>query len=125
MSRLWLGLASFLSLCPLVLQAQAVAVGVEAGVARTQLATPDDSWGSRLGWVVGTSVSLSQTRWLALRVGIRIHEKGAEVPASFEMRLRYLEFPLLAHFALGRATWPVRPLLTVGLAPARELSCAA
>jgi len=124
MTRRWLRLAFYFSLAPGVLLAQALAVDVEAGVSSTQLTTPDDYWGSRTGWLVGASGSFSITPWLALQAGIRVHEKGAAVPGSFEMRLSYLEFPLLARVAIGPARWPVRPLFAAGFAPARELSCA-
>ena len=120
----WLRAGIVLSFLPSVALAQSLALNVEAGVSNAQLVTPDNYWGSRFGWLVGASGSVNLTSWLALQGGLRLHEKGAEGPGSFEMRLRYLEFPVLARIALGPANWPLRPLIAFGLAPARELSCA-
>jgi hypothetical protein len=125
MSRVAIGFASLFPLCQPVLQAQTLAVSVETGISTTQLATPDDYWGARTGWLLGASGSLSVTPWLAVQAGLRLHEKGAADPGMFEMRIRYLEFPFLVHIGLGAAAWRVRPLVTAGLAPATELSCAA
>ena len=125
MTRIAVACAALLPLCHPLLRAQTLAVGVEAGISTTQLVTPDDYWGSRRGWLLGASGSVSLTPWLALQAGLRVHEKGAADPGSFEMRIRYLEVPLLVRIGLGGAAWRVRPLVTVGLAPATELSCAA
>jgi hypothetical protein len=106
------------------LLAQSASLGLETGVSRTQLATPDNYWGSRTGYLLGASASLSLTPWLAIQAGVRLQEKGAAVPDTFNMRLRYLEFPILARISLGRSEWPVRPLVSLGVAPATELACA-
>jgi hypothetical protein len=107
------------------LQAQSLALGVEAGVSSTHLATPDDYWGSRLGFLLGASASVSLAPWLAVQAGLRLHEKGAAVPDEFEMRIRYLEVPLLVRLSVGSTAWHFRPVITFGLAPATELSCSA
>jgi len=105
--------------------AQELAVGVETGVTFSHLAaTPDAFRGSRVGYMVGASATLSLTSWVALQAGVRIEEKGAVIPDTFELRLRYLEFPVLVRLRIGGAAWPVRPLLMFGLEPATELSCA-
>src|SRR4030042_5518977 len=85
------------------LPAQAVALGCESGLSTTELSTPGDWWGSRAGWLAGISATVALTPWFALEGHLRVHEKGAETPGTFEMRIRYLEFPLLARFAVGRA----------------------
>jgi hypothetical protein len=107
------------------LKAQALTVSTEAGVSATQLATPAQYWGSRTGYLVGAFASVSFTPWLAVQAGIRLHEKGAAVPGDFEMRIRYVEFPVLARLSVGSTHWPIRPLAMLGVARATELSCTA
>ena len=107
------------------LQAQTLAVSTEAGVSVTQLTTPGQYWGSRTGYLLGASASVSLTSWLAVQAGVRVHEQGAAVPGDFEMRIRYLEVPVLARISIGRTDWLVRPVVMGGVARSTELSCAA
>ena len=105
------------------LVAQSVSLSLEAGVSATRLATPENHWGSRAGYLLGASASIKLTSWLTIQAGVRFHEKGAAVPDTFEMRIRYLEFPVLLRLGVGRAAWPIRPLFTFGVVQATELSC--
>ena len=117
--------AILLSVADSDLVAQSVSLGFETGVSSTQLVTPENYWGSRVGYVLGVSASVALSPWLAVQAGLRFHEKGAAVTDTFDMRIRYLEFPILVRFGVGRPEWPIRPLLTFGVAPAAELACAA
>ena len=123
MSKAGLVLGALLVLGSADLTAQAPRVGMELGVSVTQLATPANHWGSHTGPMVGASLSASFAPWLAIQAGLQLHEKGAAVPGAFEMRILYLEFPLLVRVGVGSRDWRVRPLVTFGLAPATELSC--
>ena len=125
MCKIGLALGTLFVLGNADLKAQALIVGIEAGVSVTQLATPAQNWGSRTGPLLGASASVSFTPWLAVQAGLRLHQKGAAVPGAFEMQIVYLEFPLLMRVGVGSRDWPVRPLVMVGVAPATELSCVA
>ena len=123
MRRIGLVLGALLVLGDANLQAQALTLGTEAGVSVTQLASPGRHWDSHTGPLVGASLSASFTPWLAVQAGLRLHEKGAAGPWGYEIRILYLEFPLLVRVGVGSEDWRVRPLGTFGLAPATELSC--
>jgi hypothetical protein len=112
-----------LALWPAASRAQRLTVGVEAGATRSTLRTEGSPFGWRTGRLAGVTVGLELAPWLAADVEALYVEKGAACPEVFDMRAAYLEVPLLLRLTSPRAAWGVAPLVQVGVAPARELTC--
>ncbi|SRR5713101_914730 len=103
--------------------AQSLAFGAVTGMSSTQLATPGNYFGRRTGFALGGEVTLELGDRIALRAQALVHEKGSSGSGLFNMRIRYLETPILVTVSAMRRTARLRPHLSVGVAPAKELAC--
>jgi hypothetical protein len=96
---------------------QRVAVGAMVGVNSASQEDMD----SRLGFVGGVGVSLGLSQLISIRFEGLITQKGWEESSSILLHLTYLESPLL--LVVGQHGGGLRPFVSVGIAPAFELSC--
>lgn len=117
--------------------AQTLLVGVRAGQARPRIA-----WSSTRvsptrepAVTTGLSATLDVRRWIALEADLLVVEKGmrqvAESPETIlqparppdELRINYVEMPVLLRLASPWSVLGVQPFLNGGAAPAYEISC--
>jgi hypothetical protein len=106
-------------------QAQSLLLGGRIGrsSAMQHLNEPEFDYSRRLGVSAGVAATFELRSWFALQMEGLYAEKGARLDASYEMRVDYLEFPLLARVASPVAFHGFRPFLDGGLAPSFELRC--
>jgi len=106
-------------------QAQQLLLGGRIGrtSAMQHLSDPSFDYGRREGLSTGVAATLELRSWFALEMEGLYAEKGARIDGFYEMRIDYLDVPLLARVASPVALYNLRPFLVAGLAPSVELHC--
>ncbi len=116
--------AALVLLCPLgeSLRAQTVAIGLKAGVTAAHFTSNDlNYYGTRRAVTAAGDVTLQIGPVFGLRLEAMLVERGSV--GGIDMRLRYLEFPILARLAAPATFLGVRPAVLLGVASAREIGC--
>ena len=132
MQRLAFRIIVAASVLLLPVSALAQEVGVKAGVNFASLTpeedeSPDTSWRRGLvagGWIrmpVGDGFSL-QAEGLFAEKGVRFNISPLGIEGSADVRIRYVEVPVLARGDSGRPASGVRGFVTGGVAPAFKVS---
>jgi hypothetical protein len=98
-------------------EGQEVALGVMVAVNN---ASQDDR-DSRLGFAGGIGVSLAFSHLISVRLEGLATEKGWDESSDMHMHMTYAELPLL--LAVGQHGGGLQPFVSIGIAPAFELSC--
>jgi hypothetical protein len=128
----WSGALVLLVAVPGAGSAQDVRIGAHAGVASSTFRTDDGHRldGYRHGLALGVRVDVGVAGPLRLETGVSWTEKGAEgtvqgfeEPIATQVRLRYLQVPLLLRLDL-RSNASLRPSVAVGPAISFEVGCA-
>jgi hypothetical protein len=114
-----------LSVMPAQLLAQRGGFGLLGGINSSQFAASGETSGRRTSWNAGAFADFGTTHPVWFRQEILIAEKGAkesEDGATFAVKLRYLQAPLLARWNVGRST-SVQPYLLAGPSLAMRIGC--
>jgi hypothetical protein len=108
--------------------AQGPAFGVLAGITSSKVAVSGDgatlTFDSRIGFSGGVSMQLPLSTMLDLEVDALYAQKGFKISAgddSAELKLGYIEFPVMLRYAIGTAS--ARPFLLAGGSLAFEAGC--
>lgn len=123
--RLPLRLVLLLTMLPGLspMSAQQVAIGFRAGHSISSLVNPSlGKQGTREDFVGGLSGTLILTPWLAVQAEVLRTVRGMRGLDSFDLRMEYLEAPLLVRLTPARHG-RLSALVVFGVAPAGELSC--
>lgn len=124
----WLGLVAAAA-SPAAAQ---VAVGIKGGINSSDIsatengAAVDPPFESRSGLLLGASVGVTLTPWLALQLEGRYSQKGVqqeEAGVNILVRLSYVDVPLIAKFVIPTTGGPVSPYLYAGGVVAFEVAC--
>ncbi len=112
------------------LRAQEIVYGIKAGASQADLLTVNRRtrdmsapWDSRTDATVGVTVAIGARRLAALQLEALFARKGwRHVQSASELRLDYVEMPILLRLAPTRAR-DITPVMLLGVAPSAELSC--
>jgi len=106
------------------LDAQSLTAGLRLGGVRGQLhGDPHSRPDSRFGFAAGAAVELELGRILAISAELHYTQQGARDQSGWDLRLGYLQAPVLVSARIPRAIAGLTPVLRTGIAPAEELGC--
>lgn len=111
--------------CAATAQAQSFLLGGRIGHqdATQRYLNPPVQYERVQGLSGGFAATLAVTPWLAFQAEGLYARKGARLDRVYEMRIDYLEAPILARLSSPIAVRGARPFLVGGVAPAVELRC--
>lgn len=108
------------------------AIGAKGGIniadiaATENGATVEPPFESRTGLLLGVSVGVNVTPWLALQLEGRYSQEGIqqeEAGVNILLRLSYVDVPLIAKFIIPTTDGPVSPYLYAGGIVGFEVAC--
>jgi opacity protein-like surface antigen len=109
-----------------------VAIGAKGGINFSDFSATDNGvaveppFESRTGLLLGASVGVSVTPWLALQLEGRYSQEGTqqeEMGVNVLLRLSYVDVPLIAKFIIPTKGGPVSPYLYAGGIVGFEVAC--
>jgi hypothetical protein len=121
--RRYLVLALVLTLGTAVSAGAQTAVGIKGGVAIANFSVtenghpPETPYEARNGILLGGTVEIGLTPWLAVQVEGRYSQEGSrqtEMGTTASVRLAYLSFPVVAKARIANESSPVVPYLFAG-----------
>lgn len=128
MKRFFIGAALLAAVALAPIPALAQEAGIKAGVnfaSLTRVADEADSTSRRLGLIGGVWIRIPSRNALSFQLEALVSEKGIKfeqefdgVPVEGNLRIRYVELPLLARFDAAPGAAATRFYLLAGAAPA-------
>ncbi len=109
-----------------------VAIGAKGGINFSDISASDTGvaveppFESRTGLLLGASVGVNLTPWLALQLEGRYSQEGTqqeEDGVNILLRLSYIDVPLIARFIIPTKGGPVSPYLYAGGIIGFEVAC--
>src|SRR4051812_6464177 len=98
-------------------------VGPRVG-ATSAIQRPSFDYYQRLtGGTAGVNATLELSSWIAVEAEASYVQKGARYDRTYQMRLDYVETPVLLRLGSPLGASTIRPFLVGGIAPAEELRC--